>query len=157
MMPVVASAVPSSISVPALALTAPVRVFGESACPVLNPPTLGDAYWVECRAEPGTDSDGTVFIIGHSLPGGHAVFNDLQDVVVGDTIEVTTPAGRLTYRVEHTVGYAKFGEIQESPEVLDRVPGRLVLVTCLLGPERARTEQNFVVQAALVAAAPTAR
>jgi LPXTG-site transpeptidase (sortase) family protein len=153
----VASAVPSSISVPALSLTAPVRVLGESACPVLNPPTLDDAYWVECRARPGTDSDGTVFIIGHSLVTGHAVFNDLQKTAVGDTVEVTTSSGRLTYRVEHTVNYAKFGEIQNSPEVLDRVPGRLVLVTCLLGPGQAETEQNFAVQAGLVAAAPGTR
>jgi sortase (surface protein transpeptidase) len=85
------------------------------------------------------------------------VFNDLQKTAVGDTVEVTTSSGRLTYRVEHTVNYAKFGEIQNSPEVLDRVPGRLVLVTCLLGPGQAETEQNFVVQAGLVAAAPGTR
>jgi hypothetical protein len=41
--------------------------------------------------------------------------------------------------------------------VLDRVPGRLVLVTCLLGPGQAETEQNFVVQAGLVAAVPGTR
>jgi LPXTG-site transpeptidase (sortase) family protein len=151
-MPLVVSAVPSSMSIPALGLTAPVGVMHESACPVLKPPTMNDAYWVGCRAKPGTDSDGTVFIIGHSWTGGRAVFNGLAEVKAGDAIELTTPSGRLTYRVEHTVNYAKFGEIQASHEVLDRVPGRLILVTCLLGPGNTTTDQNFVVQAQLVAA-----
>ncbi|HYN33148.1 MAG TPA: hypothetical protein VES40_11030 [Ilumatobacteraceae bacterium] len=43
--------------------------------------------------------------------------------------------------------------MQTSPEVLDKVPVRLVLVTCLLGPDNTATDQNFVVQAQLVAAA----
>lgn len=73
--------------------------------------------------------------------------------VLGDAVELTTQSGRLTYRIEHTVNYAKFGEIQTSPEVLDKVPVRLVLVTCLLGPDNTATDQNFVVQAQLVAAA----
>jgi sortase (surface protein transpeptidase) len=151
-MPLVVSAVPSSMSVPALGLTAPVRTMDESACPVLKPPTLNDAYWVGCRAKPGTDSDGTVFIIGHSRTGGPAVFNGLQGMKVGDAVEVTTPSGSLTYRVQHTTDYAKFGEVQSAPEVLERVPGRLVLVTCLLGPDGTSTDQNFVVQAELSAA-----
>jgi hypothetical protein len=56
------------------------------------------------------------------------------------------------YRVERTVNYAKFGEIQHSPENLERVPGRLVLVTCLLGPGGTATDKNFVAQAKLVGA-----
>ncbi len=140
------------MAIPALGLTAPVGVMNESECPVLKPPTMQDAFWVGCRAKPGTDSDGTVFIIGHSWTGGPAVFNGLQAVTVGDAVELTTPSGRLTYRVEHTVNYAKYGQIQVSPEIHDRVPGRLVLVTCFLGPNNTTTDQNFVVQAQLVAA-----
>lgn len=151
-MPLVPSAIPSSMAIPALDLTASVGVMSESDCPVLKPPTMQDAFWVGCRAKPGTDSDGTVFIIGHSWTGGPAVFNGLQAVTVGDAVELTTPSGRLTYRVEHTVNYAKFGEIQVSPEIRERVPGRLVLVTCFLGPNNTTTDQNFVVQAQLVAA-----
>ncbi len=91
---------------------------------------MNDAFWVGCRAKPGTDSDGTVFIIGHSWTGGRAVFNGLQNAKVGDSKELTTPSGR----------------------VLGRVPGRLVLVTCLLGPSNTATNENFIVQAQLVAA-----
>jgi hypothetical protein len=64
---------------------------------------------------------------------------------------VTTPSGTLTYRVERTVNYAKFGEVQDSPEVIKKVPGRLVLVTCLLAPDGASTDKNFLAQAQLVA------
>lgn len=147
------SAVPTALAIPALELTAAVKQMAASECPVLNPPTTDEAYWVGCRAKPGTDSDGTVFIIGHAVQGGRGVFAHLQDLDIGDDVVVATRSGTLTYRVEHTVTYAKFGEIQDSPEVTDKVPGRLVLVTCLLGPDGAATEDNFVAQARLVGSA----
>jgi|ERR1700681_2844203 LPXTG-site transpeptidase (sortase) family protein len=153
-LPAVPSAVPTALSIPALGLSAAVRVMGASACPMLNPPTRQDAYWIECRAKPGTDSDGTVFIIGHSIAGGHGVFNDLQRLSVGDDVDLSTPSGTLTYRVQRTTNHTKFGEVQHAPEVVERVPGRLVLVTCFLGPGGTETDKNFVAQAELVAASP---
>lgn len=152
--PAVPSAQPTGLSIPSLALTTTVQEMKASECPVLNPPTVDEAYWVGCRAKPGTDSDGTVFIIGHAVAGGQGVFKNLQDLAVDSDVIVTTPAGTLTYRVERTVVYAKFGEIQDSPEVMEKVPGRLVLVTCLLGPEGEATDENFVAQAKLVSSAP---
>jgi LPXTG-site transpeptidase (sortase) family protein len=137
-----------------LGLTAAVRVLSASACPVLNPPTRGDAYWVECRAKAGTDSDGTVFIIGHAVAGAPAVFNDLPRLSVGDDVEVSTASGTLTYRVDRTATYRKYGQVQQAPEVIERVPGRLVLVTCYLAPDGSTTDDNFVAQAELVAASP---
>jgi LPXTG-site transpeptidase (sortase) family protein len=118
---------------------------------------LQEAYWVECRAKPGTDSDGTVFIAGHTVAGGRAVFNDLPRVAVGDDIEVMTPSGTLVYRVNRSTRYDKHGEAQQSPEVRDRVAGRLVLVTCYLTPDGQPTNDNFLVQAQLRDAAPRAR
>ena len=139
---------------PTIGLVASVGVMDESACPVLDPPTLDDAYWVGCRGMPGTDSDGTVFIIGHSLSGGAAVFNELPTLVAGDDVMVTTAKGTLVYRVQHTATYAKFGEVQTAPEVIDRVPGRLVLVTCMRMPDGGETDDNFVAHAELVGAVP---
>jgi hypothetical protein len=34
---------------------------------------------------------------------------------------------------------------------MEKVPGRLVLVTCLLAPDGASTDKNFLAQAQLVA------
>lgn len=152
--PAVPSALPTGLSIPSLGLTTPVQEMKASECPVLNPPTVDEAYWVGCRAKPGTDSDGTVFIIGHAVAGGQGVFKNLQNLAVDSDVVVTTPTGTLTYRVERTVVYAKFGEIQDSPEVMEKVPGRLVLVTCLLGPGGAATDENFVAQAKLISASP---
>lgn len=152
--PAVPSALPTGLSIPSLGLTTPVQEMKASECPVLNPPTVDEAYWVGCRAKPGTDSDGTVFIIGHAVAGGQGVFKNLQNLAVDSDVVVTTPTGTLTYRVERTVVYAKFGEIQDSPEVMEKVPGRLVLVTCLLGPDGAATDENFVAQAKLISASP---
>jgi LPXTG-site transpeptidase (sortase) family protein len=149
--PPVPIAVPTALSIPALELTAVVQEMAASECPVLNPPTVDEAYWVGCRSKPGTDSDGTVFIIGHAVAGGQGVFARLQQLAVGNDVLVTTASGTLTYRVERTVNYAKFGEVQDSPEVMDKVPGRLVLVTCLLGPDGSSTDKNFLAQAQLVA------
>ncbi len=151
--PTVPSAVPTGLSIPSLGLTTAVRELPPSKCPVLNPPTYGEAYWVGCRSKPGTDSDGTTFIIGHAVRGGHGVFGRLQDLAAGADVVVTTSKGSLTYRVEHTVEYAKYGEIQDSPEVMNRVPGRLILVTCLLGKDGSSTDKNFVAQAQLVESA----
>jgi sortase (surface protein transpeptidase) len=149
--PPVLSAVPTALSIPALGLNAVVQVMAASECPVLNPPTVDQAYWVGCRSAPGTDSDGTVFIIGHAVAGRQGVFARLQQLTVDNDVLVTTPSGTLTYRVERTVNYAKFGEVQDSPEVMEKVPGRLVLVTCLLAPDGAATDKNFLAQAQLVA------
>jgi LPXTG-site transpeptidase (sortase) family protein len=149
--PPVPSAVPTGLSIPALGLTAVVQEMAASECPVLNPPTVDEAYWVGCRSKPGTDSDGTVFIIGHAVAGGQGVFARLQQLAIGNDVLVTTASGVLTYRVERTVNYAKFGEVQDSPEVMEKVPGRLVLVTCLLGPDGSSTDKNFLAQAQLVA------
>jgi sortase (surface protein transpeptidase) len=153
--PAVPSALPTGLSIPSLGLTTSVHEMKASECPVLNPPTVDEAYWVGCRAKPGTDSDGTVFIIGHAVVGGQGVFKNLQHLAVDSDVIVTTPTGTLTYRVERTVVYAKFGEIQDSPEVMEKVPGRLVLVTCLLGPGGEATDENFVAQAKLVSSEAT--
>jgi LPXTG-site transpeptidase (sortase) family protein len=72
-------------------------------------------------------------VIGHAVVGGGGVFKNLQDLKVGDDVTVTTLTGTLTYRVDRTANYSKFGEIQDSPEVMDKVPGRLVLVTFCWG------------------------
>jgi sortase (surface protein transpeptidase) len=73
-------------------------------------------------------------------------------VAVGDDIEVRTPSGTLFYRVNKTAHYGKQGEVQESPEVRERAPGRLVLVTCYLAPDGGVTDENYLVQAQLTAA-----
>jgi Sortase domain len=151
--PVVA-APPERLQVRSLGLTATVETMPQTQCPVLDPPTASAAYWVQCRASAGTDSDGTVFIIGHAIAGGDGVFNRLPEIEVGADVVVGTANGSLTYRVEDTVLYDKYGEAQAAPVLAERVPGRLVLVTCYLQDGISLTDKNFVAYATLVGARP---
>lgn len=150
----VPSAPPQRVQVASLGLAATVDTMPRSQCPVLDPPTTSTAYWVQCRAMAGTDSDGTVFIVGHAIAGGDAVFNRLPEIEVGADVVVATTNGRLTYRVDETALYEKYGEAQTVPMLRERVPGRLVLVTCYPQDRATVSDRNFVAYATLVGARP---
>ncbi|WP_277225072.1 class F sortase, partial [Mycolicibacterium hassiacum] len=148
----VAPAAPTALQIPSLPLTARVRTLAADECPRLDPPTVEDAYWVGCRALPGTPTDGTVVVVGHSVAGSRGVFNDLTRMVAGEQIWLTTDAGVLGYRVTRLTRYRK-DEVRWAPELLTRTPGRLLLVTCYTD-ERGLSDQNLIVEADLFAAAP---
>lgn len=154
-LPPVPASVPTTLQIDALGLAAEVGAMDTGACPVLNPPTNREAYWIGCRALAGTNSDGTVFIIGHTLGNGGGVFDNLHTITVGNDVRVSTANGALTYRVDRTARYDKYGAAQQASEMRERVPGRLVLVTCVSDPSAA-VEQNFVAFATLVDAIPNA-
>ncbi|MEE4025429.1 class F sortase [Gordonia sp. PKS22-38] len=141
---------PTRLMIAPIGLDKQIRVLPESVCPTIDPPTLSDPYWLECRSQPGTDSPGTTFIAGHAVSGGDGVFNDLEDVAVGESVTVATRTGVLTYRVSSVRAYGRNGEIQSAPELREPIPGRLLLVTCRLD-DAGLTDENLVVQADLVA------
>ncbi|PVX64796.1 sortase family protein [Rhodococcus globerulus] len=143
---------PTRLSIADLGIDTKVLPMPAGACPVLDPPTLADAYWVGCRSEPGTDSDGTVFVIGHAGAGTAAVFDTLPDIVAGSRVLIETDSGTLEYTVRSTALYEKFGEAQESPELRLRQPGRLVLVTCYLENGTTLSSKNFVAYAEITGA-----
>ena len=147
----VPAAAPVALTIPSIGLATEVQTMDAAACPVLNPPTIEIAYWVECRSAPGTDSDGTTFIIGHTMPAGSGVFSNLHSITPGTDVVVETPSGALTYRIERTTHYDKYGEAQRAADMRERIPGRLILVTC--APEADPVvEQNFIAFATLVGA-----
>jgi len=128
----------------------------------LDPPTLGEAYWIETYGAPGTDSDNTVYLAGHSFDRGAAAFNPLFDrdaqvalVQPGAEVVVTTAAGRLTYAVQSTHRYPK-GTLADEDEVWRIVPGRLVLITCFQRNDGGASRDNLVVYADLVGSVPAA-
>lgn len=122
-----------------------------------DPPTLTEAYWIEAFGAPGAQSDNTVYLLGHSWDNGDAVFNALFDratqtskVHPGDKVVVTTDAGDVTYEVERTERIPKAEVAEESSEVWDVVPGRLLLVTCFQNNGGGDAYDNFVVFADVV-------
>lgn len=121
-----------------------------------DPPSLTEAYWIEAFGAPGAASDNTVYLLGHSWDNGDAVFNALFDratqtskVEPRDTIVVTTDAGDVTYEVERVERIPREELAQDSNEVWDVVPGRLLLVTCFQNNDGGDAFDNFVVFADL--------
>jgi LPXTG-site transpeptidase (sortase) family protein len=115
----------------------------------VDPPSLQLVYWqvggragVEYGDMPGGDSRGTVYLHGHAGdPAQEPVFNNLPNLQIGDTAEVSTEYGVFTYTVE-TVRNIPKDDYPWDPEALKQVPGRLLLVTCFHGQD-ATTEGGF--------------
>lgn len=143
--------------VPALGIDVAVGEVSPSGG-VIDPPRLDLAYVIEPYGRPG--SDNTTYIAGHSWNAGDAVFNPLLDVEqglsrldTGDEIEVTTAGSTFTYAVTGTDRHPK-GSLAGVDEVWEKVPGRLVLITCFQRNDGAASQDNLVVVAELVQESP---
>ncbi len=154
-------AAPTRVEVPAVDLAVDVLPTAPDAGEI-DPPTLDEAYWIEDYGIPGTGSDNTVYLTGHSFDSGPAAFNPLFDkdeqvarVAPGDEVVVTTSQGRLTYEIESTERYPK-DELADVEEVWKIVPDRLVLITCFQRNDGGASQDNFVVFANLVSSEPVA-
>lgn len=143
---------PVRVQVPAVGLDAavvPITPAGGE----LDPPRLDRAYWIESYGSPGPDATNTVYLAGHSVDRGAAVFDPLFDqerqaalVKSGDEVTITTDAGAVTYVVDETQRYPK-SELAGQAEVWRIVPGRLVLITCFQRSGGGRSTDNLVVYA----------
>lgn len=102
--------------------------------------------------QPGTDSPGTSFIIGHnyaSAAGDFVPFSTLERVALGHSVFVGTPNGTLVYAVEQVLRVPK-DQIASRTDLLENVPGRLILETCDTTVEGKDTWDNLVVITQLV-------
>ncbi|UUL76861.1 class F sortase [Pseudarthrobacter sp. Fe7] len=108
----------------------PLDLDGEAqSSRTIEPPATKDGYWLTAFGSPGKGSGNTTYVIGHSWDGADAPFNHLSSAAaVGDRLEVVTPAGTISYRVDSVTTYLKSG-LKDSP-VWDMVPNRLVLISC---------------------------
>lgn len=119
---------------------------------VVDPPTKELTYRVTDRgSQPGEDADNTVYLVCHSASRSDAPCNTVyRNAAVGQTIRLTTKTGQLTYRIESIETLSKDGEFENSEKVRSKVPGRLVLITCLQRGIGRSSVENFVVFAQLV-------
>jgi len=108
----------------------PLDLDGEAqASRTIEPPATKDGYWLTAFGTPGKGSGNTTYVIGHSWEGADAPFNHLSSAAaIGDLLDVQTPAGTISYRVDSVTTYLKTG-LKDSP-VWDMVPNRLVLISC---------------------------
>ena len=128
-----AAAQPLRIRYPSAAFDVPVHPLdldGEAqSSRTIEPPATKDGYWLTPFGIPGSGSNNTTYVIGHSWEGADAPFNHLSSAAaVGDRFDVETAAGTISYRVESITTFVKSG-LKDSP-VWDMVPNRLVLISC---------------------------
>jgi LPXTG-site transpeptidase (sortase) family protein len=121
---------PTRIAVPKLEVSAAVigiKARGGSLTPPANPKVIG---WWSDGAQPGART-GSAVLTGHKVHTGGGAFDDLDQLIAGDEIVVTTDKGRLRYQVDSVTTYRKQALAKHAAEVFDQdVNGRLVLITC---------------------------
>ena len=101
--------------------------------------------------EPGTDSPGTSFIVGHNYvdqSGEFIPFSALEKVAVGQSIVLGTPNGTLVYAVRQVIRVPKT-QLDARTDLVENVPGRLILATCDTTVDGRDTTDNLVIIAAL--------
>jgi len=172
---------PKSISIPILGIQANVNLYSVAmaqgskdpltgqpcwaddriAC--VNPPSYKDVYWLKAGIggipfgdQPGTDAEGTVYLIAHASASKAAVFTEIYKLVVGDDIVVTTASGTLHYAVEEVVVLDK-ADWSTSEYANVQMPGRIILGTCYHGDDAhigsgGSSKENVIVVAQLASA-----
>jgi sortase (surface protein transpeptidase) len=121
---------------------------------VIDPPLLTAGYWIEPYGEPVGTADqavNTLYIAAHSAGRGDDGFDPLltadhrgSALAAGDTVDVRTPNGTVTYTVERTQRYGK-NELAAATDVWEASPGRLVLITCFQRADGRSSTENLVV------------
>lgn len=143
---------PGSISIPAIAVAAPLDSLGfdEVEQTVEVPVEPAHAGWYRHASAPG--EDGSAVILGHKdSPSGPAVFARLKDLRRGDKVAVTMSDNSVvSYRVDRVATY--LNEQFPGRRVYGaKGPSRLNLVTCGGAYDRVEGYQaNVVVYTSLV-------
>ena len=153
---VIAMAKPSRLSAPRIGLDAPIDEYNASTLEQrrrqtgrtgVDPPMLDRVSWWSGNNAgiPGTDATNTVYLYGHTWREP-AVFNRIKELRPGDTLDVTTPSGRLRYVVVTEPFKVLKPEFASDSRVTLAKAGRLIIVGCYreTGNEVTTTE-NVVV------------
>lgn len=121
---------PVKVAVQQLGVTAPV-VGINAAHGALTPPSDPSMVgWWSGGAQPGA-ARGSAVITGHTVHDGGGAFDNLDKLVPGSVVVVSTVRGSLRYRVATVTTYRKATLAKRAAQLFDQsVRGRLVLVTC---------------------------
>jgi LPXTG-site transpeptidase (sortase) family protein len=95
---------------------------------------VGGLAGVAFGSQPGDTTTGTVYLYGHTVARGGGVFARVGALHTGDQATVVTVNGTLVYRVQRIVDTSK-ADFASTPEAVDQVPGRLLLISCDHGPD----------------------
>jgi LPXTG-site transpeptidase (sortase) family protein len=121
---------PTGISIPQLGVTAPVVAINAVHAALTPPSDASTVGWWAGGAQPGSKRGSTV-ITGHTVHNGGGAFDDLDKLVPGSVVQMSTARGQLRYRVATVTTYRKATLAKRAAQLFDQsVRGRLVLVTC---------------------------
>jgi LPXTG-site transpeptidase (sortase) family protein len=121
---------PHALRIPRLRINAPI-VPVKMQDRVLNPPKDPNivGWWSE-GAAPGDDI-GSALVVGHTVNTGGGVFDDVDKLQPGDTVQIDNSGGRLNYRIDSVEVLPKDEVARQADTLFDQtVHGRLVLVSC---------------------------
>ncbi|MCU1536396.1 MAG: hypothetical protein JWP82_747 [Humibacillus sp.] len=126
--------------------------------PCYDAPFLDRVARIDLGAPPTVPGRQTTFITGHSNrfhpdDPSRGVFSRLQTVRRGDSLVLTTAAGRFVYRVSQTLE-VPFDELTSTPAVVTVRADTVVAISCVISPSGDAYTGNFVVVATLVASTP---
>lgn len=150
--PFVPASAPELVEAPSIGLRAAVTPYSPAEVAAnggaVRPATLWTVAWWTGGGTPGSHSDNTVYLYGHTWKEP-AVFNRVEELATGALVRVTTRTGCLDYVVDGSFTVEK-STLDEHPAVTVATPGRLVLIGCHreAGLEE-RTTRNIVVTAHL--------
>ena len=121
---------PQRLIVPSLGVNAPVIDIGVVDGVLLPPGDPQMLGWWSAGAVPGALRGGAL-ITGHTVHTGGGAFDDLDTLRKGDHVAVRTARGLIRYAVSGVTVYRKQSLARDAEKVFSqKVPGRLVLITC---------------------------
>jgi LPXTG-site transpeptidase (sortase) family protein len=129
-------------------ITANVDPISVASNQPVDPPQWDTAVWVRQSSYPSAASNGTSYIYGHACHHHVCPFTRLSNTHAGDTINLTTATGTLTYLIKQTGLSPKDTSSLPSWASDSTVPRRIVLVTCAYEQGDISTN-NFIVDAYL--------
>nr|WP_246284000.1 class F sortase [Nocardioides perillae] len=120
---------PLRVRVPRLGVDAPVDPVGAPGGTLTPPSDATRLGWWAAGARPG--QRGSVLVAGHTVSTGGGALDDLELLRRGDDVVVRTTTGRRSYEVVSVQVLGKGVLARRAQQLFDqRVPSRLVLVTC---------------------------
>lgn len=121
---------PERVRIPSLGVDAPVvpvKAPDRTLVPPADPTRLG--WWAD-GARPGSPR-GSALITGHTVHTGGGALDDLEQLRRGDRVMVRAGHDVVGYRVQSVQVLQKGALAQQAGRLFSqKVPGRLVLITC---------------------------
>lgn len=122
---------PTAISIPSLAVRAPVVGVRMDASGGLTPPSDPQVLGWWSQGAPVGSLRGSTLVTGHTVHTGGGALDDLEDLKVGAQVRARTDGGVQDYVVSAVRTYSKGRLARRAAQLFSQsVPHRLVLVTC---------------------------